>query len=96
MSMGEGTPPSPMPFERLLRAGAHFGERELFYSRRTFMSDDHEVIMSRRRRHQTARATHHSVTSLLWLRWSDVTAMKRVNSQVYDRIRKAAVRKTED
>ena len=88
LSMGEGA--GPVPFERCLKSGTFFGERELFYSRKNTRSDDHGVLLKDRRRHQTAWATSQRVTCLHFLPWDRLMHLRGQSASLYHKIRTSA------
>ena len=69
--------------EMSIHPGAIFGERELFFSRREFVTaslhtyrvagrEYKRLPLVARKRHQTATITSSKKAELMWMKWSDV------------------------
>lgn len=87
------------------RAGTIFGERELFYSRRTLADQAHETYtvegkqyrrlpIEGRRRHHTATVTSHLKAQLMYMNWKSVTQLHKNEGfggrKVFDWIKRVA------
>ena len=97
--------------EMVVTPGAVFGERELFFSRREFVTSSlhtyhaagreyKRLPLVARKRHQTATVTSSRKAELMWMKWSDVIELHTSHSyagrKVYNWIEKMAKLREED